>query len=238
MQTNLTSAQISTLSGILTSGRVAARAATKEVAVKRFLAIAEMNGVENAPDLLAMTFEVAKPTVELVKKAIDERDAAITADAQPPAEVAPFAPAPSQPSPGLARLRAARNAEELRRETAAAAAQATALAPLVGNPSARRAALELGRMAEPKPSRAAKAPKTEKVEGESARTKLDTTATIAAVVANPKQPGSRSHARFALYRAGATVQQFIDACVAAGFPAREAKADLSWDRRKQFITIA
>lgn len=233
MQTDLSTNQIAQLTAILT-GAGLKRSATKADAQKRFLAVAALHKIENATDLLTMSFEAAQSMAEKIKAAISERDAAPADEVLP----APRQMSEPRPSPGLARLRASRNAEELRRETAAAAAQATALAPLVGNSSARRAALELGQMPEAKPGRAAKAPKPERTEGESARTKLDLTATIAAVVANPKQPGSRSHARFALYRAGATVQQFIDACVAAGFPAREAKADLSWDRRKQFITIA
>lgn len=70
------------------------------------------------------------------------------------------------------------------------------------------------------------------------RSRLDPKAKIVAVVANPKKKGSRSFDRFALYREGSTFQDYIDACVAAGFPAKEANADLSWDRRKGFIKVA
>jgi hypothetical protein len=46
---------------------------------------------------------------------------------------------------------------------------------------------------------------------------------------NPKKPGSESHTRFALYRDGQTVSEFL----AAG----GRKADLSWDLEKGFIAI-
>lgn len=87
-----------------------------------------------------------------------------------------------------------------------------------------------------KPARVRK-DKPAKAEG-STRTRRDLSATIAAVVANPKKPGSRSFFRFELYKAGATIGEFIAACVAAGYPESEAKADISWDSRKGFIKIA
>lgn len=49
------------------------------------------------------------------------------------------------------------------------------------------------------------------------------------LVANPKKPGSKSHARFALYQTGQTVSAYLAACAAAGQKARAARADLTWD---------
>ena len=104
-------------------------------------------------------------------------------------------------------------------------------------PNARKAALDFGKEPEAKPAKVARKSRAVKVEGTTSRSRVAPETVIAAVVENPKKPGSRAHARFALYRAGATVQDFVSACVAAGFPASEANADISWDRRKGFIKI-
>lgn len=129
-------------------------------------------------------------------------------------------PAAPASTPGMRRLRAqvgsALLAEEARADQARAAAEA----------ARERAAIAKETVA-----------KAEAASAASPRTKLIQTQRIQTVVDNPKKPGSRAFARFALYRAGATVRDFIAACEAAGFPAKEAMADLSWDRRHGFITI-
>ena len=58
--------------------------------------------------------------------------------------------------------------------------------------------------------------------------------------ANPKKPGSRSHARFALYTTGQSVAAYQAACVALGQPhaKRNATADLTWDAQHGFIKLA
>ena len=55
---------------------------------------------------------------------------------------------------------------------------------------------------------------------------------------NPKKPGSLAAARFALYRPGITAQAYVAACVAAGHSRRNATADLTYDTRHGFITLA
>ncbi len=87
-----------------------------------------------------------------------------------------------------------------------------------------------------KPAKARK-PRAEKAEAPAKRARIEEEAVIVTVIANPKREGSRAHARFALYREGQTVKEFMDACVAAGFPAAEAKTDISWDRRHGFIKV-
>jgi len=136
---------------------------------------------------------------------------------------APLSPTTGKGGPGLARLRKAADAEAIRNETNADADAARAKARKdmpATEPKDRRTGVDT-----------VPAPKAV------SRSRLAPTAKIASVVANPKKAGSRSHARFALYRAGATVGEFVAACVAAGYPASEANADLSWDRRKGFIKI-
>jgi hypothetical protein len=53
--------------------------------------------------------------------------------------------------------------------------------------------------------------------------------TIHAIVANPKKPNTLAHERFALYKRGMTVGQYL----AAG----GTRADLRWDARHKFIEI-
>lgn len=269
-ETALTISQISSLSSVLT-GEPAKRAATKGDAIKRFLSVAETAGVQNVTDLLAMPFEIAKPTVEQIKTAIDAAADLKTANApKDEAEALPEPRTMSEPmkSPGLARLRASKEAEAIRLATVAASDTATAVKG--GTYAERRLAAgatpetsegetgfwqqtengpvwhTLGKVAKAPKAKAEKVAKPAKVKKEKAakvakapgsNVKIGLDAVISAVVANPKGKGSRSFARFELYRNGATVGEYIDACVAAGFTAKDAKADLSWDRRKGFITI-
>lgn len=144
-------------------------------------------------------------------------------------ELAEMAKAP-EGGPGLARLRRRLDLSALATTTVADGEKARAAV-----------AAKMPKAESPKPKardRAAPANASDVPAPTASRSKLDPAAKIVAVVENPKKAGSRSHARFALYKVGATVQEFIDACVAAGFPAKEATADISWDRRKNFITIA
>jgi hypothetical protein len=53
---------------------------------------------------------------------------------------------------------------------------------------------------------------------------------------NPKR--GKSAKRFALYRNGLTVEKYVAASVAAGNPARLARADLNWDVVHKFIAIS
>lgn len=63
--------------------------------------------------------------------------------------------------------------------------------------------------------------------------------TITVLVANnPKKPGSASAARFNLYKPGITVAAYKAAVKAAGQPYALAAADLRWDVRHKFISIA
>lgn len=54
---------------------------------------------------------------------------------------------------------------------------------------------------------------------------------------NPKKPGSKSHARFALYAEHRTVQGYVAACVASGQSRRNATADIAWDVKHGFIAV-
>ena len=122
------------------------------------------------------------------------------------------------------------------------AARAPKAAPVEAASKSRRATLDLLEAVAPAPEKVkpirAKKVRAPKPEGSSTRTRVADEAVIAEVVANPKKEGSRAYARFALYRAGQTVGQFVAACVAAGFAEREARADISWDRRHDFIKLA
>lgn len=79
-----------------------------------------------------------------------------------------------------------------------------------------------------KPEKTARAPK---VKGEpSARLKLDLTAKITVVSKeNPKREGSGANKRFALYKTGMTVGEFLKA---GGIP-----PDVHWDSKQNFIKL-
>ena len=55
--------------------------------------------------------------------------------------------------------------------------------------------------------------------------------------ASPKLTNSKSALRYALYRDGQTVQEYITASVRAGNPEGLAKLDLMWDWNHEFITV-
>jgi hypothetical protein len=61
---------------------------------------------------------------------------------------------------------------------------------------------------------------------------------------NPKREGSDAAARFALYKDGMTVAEFLEACAALGqqlngkpMPRFRFRADIKWDEAKGFITL-
>lgn len=54
---------------------------------------------------------------------------------------------------------------------------------------------------------------------------------------NPKRKGSASHARFALYRRGMTVAEYVAAAEATGVSHRKALKDVYYDRDKGYIGI-
>jgi hypothetical protein len=55
------------------------------------------------------------------------------------------------------------------------------------------------------------------------------------VDANPKRGASR--ARFARYRTGMKVEDYVAKCVKAGEPSSLARGDLRWDVARNFIAI-
>lgn len=56
---------------------------------------------------------------------------------------------------------------------------------------------------------------------------------------NPKRPGAKAEARFALYRTGMTVGEFTDACVALqGGKKTQYLVDVAWDAERNFISVA
>lgn len=60
---------------------------------------------------------------------------------------------------------------------------------------------------------------------------------ITIVNAQPKAAGTGGGKRYALYRNGQTVQQYLDASTKAGNRLGLAKADVMWDFNHEFITI-
>jgi hypothetical protein len=55
------------------------------------------------------------------------------------------------------------------------------------------------------------------------------------VKSNPKRGNSAT--RFALYRDGITVEDYVARCVKGGASSSLARADLRWDIERKFITI-
>lgn len=55
---------------------------------------------------------------------------------------------------------------------------------------------------------------------------------------NPKAVGSKSARRFALYRTGMTVAEYIAAVAPLGGGRRKAVRDITWDTAHGFITVA
>ena len=119
----------------------------------------------------------------------------------------------------------------------APAAEETTKAVAAGRKSRRAVDADTARAAPKAPAPKAKKEKAEKAPRTSAP-RADLDHVITDVVANPKKPGSRAFNCFALYSAGQTVSEFIKACAEASIPEKEAKANVSWDRRKGFIKVS
>lgn len=85
---------------------------------------------------------------------------------------------------------------------------------------------------------AKKSRKTTTRRAPSARAEHPETAKITVLVANPKRAGSNAHARFALYRTGMTVGEYLDKCEALQGESRYIyRSDLRWDTARDFIKI-
>jgi hypothetical protein len=94
-----------------------------------------------------------------------------------------------------------------------------------------------GKVAAKAPAKVAKVAKAKAAAPATVRRPIDLHAKVTAIVPNPKKPGSAAHKAFALYRKGATLQAFVNACERIGLSAGDAKAHISWDRRHEFITV-
>lgn len=218
----LTTTQIAQLSAILTGGGYK-KAATRDAAEKRFTKLAGDLGIDAAA-VLAMDFDAASSYLTERKALADGAAPVAAAQATPKAPKAPAAPVAEEEAPAPVLPRRSKGGEGLRalmaEKTAKAAEEAKARAAAAPAPKAKKA----------------KAPKPE---GEAAaRSRIALGAVITEVVPNPKKPGGKSHQIFSLYRPGQTVEEFIKAVEGAGFPASQARVDLSWDRRHGFIKIA
>lgn len=232
IDTNLTSTQIAQVTAFVTGGGFK-RAATKEAAAKRLAAVLLPYGIDVGDILKAKSFDEATALVE--RRMGEDVTPSIAEAAAEKTNRSNIAELPTSGGAGLARLQASGKAQALRDEANAETSRALAEAA-----KSRKAALAVAEQSAPPPApkkerKASAEPK--KAEGSTSRARIETSMEITGVVENPKQKGSRSHARFELYKAGQTVEGFIAACVAAGHKASEAKADISWDRRKGFITI-
>jgi len=54
---------------------------------------------------------------------------------------------------------------------------------------------------------------------------------------NPKTLGSKSHARFGMYKTGMTVGDYVAAVIRSGRARRLAIRDITWDREHGYITV-
>lgn len=122
------------------------------------------------------------------------------------------------PTPGLRRLRAAPQAEALRQKVLEDQEKATQLA-------------SKGRDAAPPVNEADPVPVAPRATG---RASYADTARITVLVAeNPKRAGSAAHVRFATYRPGMTVADYV----AAVGDRRKALQDLGWDVAHGFVKV-
>lgn len=122
--------------------------------------------------------------------------------------------------PGLARLRASREAETLR-ETVLADQERAIPAPVAAVVEPPAAPVAPAAPAQ----KAGRAPK----HGAGDR--------VLEVVPNPKKKGSRSFLAFSQYVAGETVGAFFASCAAVGIDEKEARSNLAWDVRKGFVKV-
>ncbi len=213
VETNLTKIEVAKLTAVITGGGHK-RSATKDAAIKRFCKAAKEKGIGTPHTFLRLTFSDAEANLQR----------AITGEDGSKISGKPI------PSPGLARLRSSPEAETIRQQTLEEADKA------LKDAAPRKKALEVvASAAETYP--APQKPSAKKAKTGSRRPSVGLDAKITSVVENPKKAGSKAHACFACYKEGQTVGEFFAACKAAGIPEGEAKANLSWDRRKEFIKI-
>lgn len=207
--THLSVPQILSLTEIVTEAP-AKRAATKDKTLARLIAVLDEQGI--SPDaVLAETFEDAKAML------LGDLSAAPKSTVQEKVD----AVVPGAGGPGLTRFRESAEYQAIIAKTNEDSAAATALGVPVAEPK---------KPATKKPAETAKAGKTP-------RLVISEEHVITEVGENPKRPGTKAHAIFSLYKKGMTTSKFIKACEKAGYTAADAKSNLSWDRRKQFITI-
>lgn len=209
-----TTAQILELTEIVT-GSPAGRTATKAKAVERLTRAAEAEGLD-CERTFGGTFEEAKaillgaPEEEpLPESQVQKRLDAVK---------------PGAGGPGLTRFRNHPEYQAIIAKTNEDAEAAAALGVPAAQPKKE------------KPAKKAK-PAAPKKEGAAPRVVISEDHVITEVQENPKRPGTKAHAIFSLYRKDMTTAAFIAACEKAGYTKADAKSNLSWDRRKGFITI-
>lgn len=212
--TKLTAPQINELAEII-SGAPVRRAPTKAKTAERFSKLARSQGYD--PKLfLDMTFDDAKQaliTGELPEDELPESDMLARAEEVTGKGIG---------GPGLARLRAHQNYAEITQKT-----QDEAAAVMRGEDP----------FAKTKKPRAAKPAAAEPKPAKATRSKIQPDHMIDSVVDNPKRSGTKAHAIFACYKNGQTVAQFFKAVEKAGYTEADARSNLAWDSRKNFIRV-
>lgn len=212
--THLSVPQILALTEIVTEAP-AKRAATKDKTLARLVSALDSQGI--SPDaVLAETFEDAKAML------LGDLSAAPKSTVQEKLD----AVVPGAGGPGLTRFRESAEYQAIIAKTNEDSAAATALGVPVAEP----------KKAEPKKAAAPKKDAAKKAD-KPARLVISEEHVITEVGENPKRQGTKAHAIFSLYKKGMTTAKFIKACEKAGYTAADAKSNLSWDRRKGFITI-
>lgn len=147
-------------------------------------------------------------------------------------------------SPGLARLRAAPNAEEIRQNTLADQQKATKTVSDERNPADEGTGVPVPTEEEVKMAEAKKNGKpkkerkpNEKKEGTGRRgrapTYMDDMVITKIVEGNPKREGTKAHEWFAGYRSGMKVSTYVEK---VGRPT--AMGCLRWDVEHEYITVA
>ena len=214
--TDLTQANLNALTEILT-GAPATRVATKAKAVERFetAAISSGKSAKDVRMILNLDFPTAKAVVlratEPAESEMLKRAEAVTGKGIGGA--------------GLARLRNHPEYEKITGQTKKeAAAVITGENPFDKKKKPHQAA---------KPAAKAK-PETPK---KASRSKIEPTDVIHAIKENPKRENTKAHSIYACYNSLMTVEKFIAAVKRKGFTEADARSNLAWDRKKEFISI-
>lgn len=145
-------------------------------------------------------------------------------------------------SPGLARLRANPKAKGIREQVVADTEAAAEGVDVFAKKVAKKSKSKLDDLAkvipepEAKPAKAKKEPKP-KAEGKTDRIRITEDMVITSVIPNPKKEGSKAAKIFALYQENKSVGDFIAACEKEGFTKQDAKSNIAWDRRNNFIAV-